>query len=112
MQRERLLGCAVVALAVATGAQAIDFSGRWNVAVHFTSPITSDAFEQWTVVLSGTQLTVTIGGGSPLGGFIDPVSDHFQVFHPAPPPFPIPCSGGVDSGTLAADGETFTAARS
>ena len=97
----RFRGCSLATLVVAALAIAapaahadIDATGTWLITV-FTSQFT----EQW--VQSGPVLVIDGNTGT-----IDPHGGTFSVTF-APDPMD-PCSGGSLSGTVAADGQTFS----
>jgi cysteine-rich repeat protein len=105
-----LLLATVVSLLDGVPAAGIDFGGLWIVERNTTSPVPVVRADRWSVAQIGTQLAVAINGGSPDGGFIDPATGVFEVdLGPTPggPGLP-PCPNATASGTVAADGQTFT----
>ncbi len=108
MRTLAMLALATVGALVGGVAAAIDFTGDWMVHVHVTSPIEAEGSERWAVQQTGMQLTVRVNGGSPHGGFIDPMTGDFQVDLGPGPSVPFQCPDTTASGTVAADGQTFT----
>jgi hypothetical protein len=92
------LSCPVVLAALwmaGIASAAVDLSGAWTVQYQ-TLPTQS-----WTIVQSGSTLSVTVGGGS-IAGTIDPQTGAFQLISP-----PTPCPVGIFA-TATPDSNAFS----
>src|SRR5947208_1153880 len=85
-----------VGFVVASAAAAIDFCGSWNVDV--TGGLLEPYVSHWVVSQTGTQLSVVVDGGSPVSGFIDPMTGAFTLSFPGPGDG---CSGSSVRGTVS-----------
>lgn len=97
--------CVLVALSPATARGDVDATGTWVVYHdHFFDP---PGEETWELTQSGTSLTLSINGGTPGSGTIDPGTGFFSVdMGPAPGGCGLFASFTA-AGQVNADGETL-----
>jgi hypothetical protein len=96
--RQHGWSCPVVVAAVwlaGTASAAVDLNGAWTVQYE-TLPTQS-----WTILQSGSTLSVAVGSGS-ISGTIDPQTGAFQLISP-----PAPCPAGIFA-TATPDSNAFS----